>query len=77
MCLYPAVTSIIFLEISYDLFQNNEHTFEMIVKDWFRHGAQRLKKEQMASGMFVFCLLAPRVPYIICDSIYILYYVPS
>ncbi|KAF0701853.1 Uncharacterized protein FWK35_00035308, partial [Aphis craccivora] len=39
-------------KMSYDLFQNNEHTFEMVVKDWFRHGAQRLKKEQMASGMF-------------------------
>ncbi|XP_029347815.1 uncharacterized protein LOC115034650 isoform X1 [Acyrthosiphon pisum] len=34
---------------SYELYKNDEHTFEQAVKDWFRHGAQRLKNEKMAS----------------------------
>ncbi|CAI6351727.1 unnamed protein product [Macrosiphum euphorbiae] len=34
---------------SFELYQNDEHTFEKVVKDWFRHGAQRLKNEKMAS----------------------------
>lgn len=46
-----------FLETSYELYQNDEHTFEKVVKDWFRHGAQRLKNEKMASaGMLNFRL---------------------
>ncbi|XP_060858527.1 uncharacterized protein LOC132935907 [Metopolophium dirhodum] len=32
-------------KISHELYQNDENIFEIYVKDWFRHGAQRLKKE--------------------------------
>ncbi|KAE9523252.1 hypothetical protein AGLY_016352 [Aphis glycines] len=32
-------------KISHELYQNDENIFEIYVKDWFRNGAQRLKKE--------------------------------
>ncbi|XP_060848354.1 uncharacterized protein LOC132927779 [Rhopalosiphum padi] len=31
--------------ISHELYQNDENIFEVYVNYWFRHGAQRLKKE--------------------------------
>jgi len=37
----------VFLGTSYELYKNDEHTFEQAVKDWFRHGAQRLKNEKI------------------------------
>jgi len=42
----------LFLEISHELYQNDENIFEIYVKDWFRHGAQRLKKETTTGNMY-------------------------
>lgn len=53
-----------FLGTSYELYKNDEHTFEQAVKDWFRHGAQRLKNEKMASGMLNFGLSEHFIQYV-------------
>ncbi|KAF0704238.1 Uncharacterized protein FWK35_00030234, partial [Aphis craccivora] len=30
--------------LCHELFKNDENTFEMLIKEWFRHGSQRLKR---------------------------------
>jgi len=34
-----------FTEICHDIFKNDENTFELFIKEWFRHGTQRLKRD--------------------------------
>jgi len=43
-----------FLEISNELYQNDENVFEIYVKDWFRHGSQRYKKETTTGCVYYY-----------------------
>lgn len=46
MKLFYFCYNILHLGLSHELFQNDENTFEVIVKEWFRHAAQRLKRTE-------------------------------
>jgi len=38
----------IILEIAYDNYQMDNSSFECHIKDWFRHGSQRLAREEIS-----------------------------
>jgi len=42
----------LFLEISHELYQNDENIFEIYVNDWLRHGDQRFIKETTTVNMY-------------------------
>jgi len=43
-----------FSVISHELYQNDENIFEIYVKDWFRHGSQRFKKETTTGNIYIY-----------------------